>query len=916
MIDHPTNKTNLTEFPKETTFKYPWRKYQSRILGELQNHLGDKHLHVIAPPGSGKTILGLEVALQLNKPTLILTPSIAIRNQWIQRFCDLFLQVDNVPDWISYDIRNPKFLTVVTYQGMHAACNDIKDDESSTEEEESDKVKKSKSADKKLNQIVSGLKAKKIQTIVVDEAHHLKNEWWQTLSKIKTHIDPVIVGLTATPPYDVTLNEWQRYIQLNGPVDAEISVPELVIEGDLCPHQDYLYFNLPTETEHKKILAFRTKSEHIFNEIRTDKVLIEAFEAHPVWKNPLENLEWIYNNLSFYSATIIFLNANKRIIPETHLEVVGDKKMKVPNLDYTWFETVLHFYLFSENEHFVNSEHQRKLELLLRQNGLIERKQINFSKNQSVESSLTSSIGKLESIQEITDFEYQELGNDLRMVILCDYIRKEYFVSTSENTLEINRLGVVPVFEKLRRQNSNHKKIGILTGSLIIIPTSASDVFLRCASKYGVEGIDSSPLTYDSSFVQITYNERIKNHIVHITTEIFQQGEIEILIGTKSLLGEGWDAPAINSLVLASFVGSFVLSNQMRGRAIRTQKDNPGKTGNIWHLATIDPSIKSGGTDIELLKRRFKSFVGVSIKDEPYIENGIGRLDLPSDFSSKEIIHLKNKELLKFASDREELKKRWKSALENGAILIEEIKIPFPNEKDYRTVQTIHLRKTIASLIASLGFSVLIYLESIVQGFARASRHLKTLQDLYLLLTVIGVGGVLLFGRMTYKTLRLYINYRDISKDIQKIGESLLRTLIQTKVFTSDVAKLKVESSKNRWGEVFCHLEGGTTFEKSTFIQLLQEIVNPVDNPRYIIERRSKLGLVFKQIDYHSVPETIGRAKTNAEYFAEQWRTLVGSCNLIYTRTVSGRKLLLKSRIKSLSAQLSDKEIEHINKWR
>ena len=31
---------------------------------------------------------------------------------------------------------------------------------------------------------------------------------------------------------------------------------------------------------------------------------------------------------------------------------------------------------------------------------------------------------------------------------------------------------------------------------------------------------------------------------------------IKVIIGTKSLLGEGWDAPCVNSLILASFVGS------------------------------------------------------------------------------------------------------------------------------------------------------------------------------------------------------------------------------------------------------------------------------------------------------------------------------------------------------------------------
>ena len=72
-------------------------------------------------------------------------------------------------------------------------------------------------------------------------------------------------------------------------------------------------------------------------------------------------------------------------------------------------------------------------------------------------------------------------------------------------------------------------------------------------------------------------------------TDIFSKGYMQVLIGTKSLLGEGWDSPCINSLILASFVGSFMLSNQMRGRAIRVMKEHPEKTSNIWHLVCLRP---------------------------------------------------------------------------------------------------------------------------------------------------------------------------------------------------------------------------------------------------------------------------------------------------------------------------------------
>lgn len=907
----------MTEYPKDIKFKYSWRKYQQRVLDELQDHLTDRHLHVIAPPGSGKTVLGLEVAIRLNKPTLILAPTIAIRNQWIQRFCELFLQTNLTPDWISRDIRNPKFMTVVTYQGIHAACNNWRiEEEEFDDEEESEENENGKSTNSELDKIVNGLKSQNIKTIVVDEAHHLKNDWWQTLTKVKDKLDPIIVGLTATPPYDVTATEWQRYIDLNGPVDTEISVPELVIEGNLCPHQDYVHFTLPTEKENLKIVEFRQNIEKLFQEIKNDKTIIQAIEQHPTWQNPKEHLDWVYSNLSYYSACLIFLKSNDKEIPETHLEVIGDKKFEIPKLDYEWIETLLDFYLYKEKEHFNEfEEHQKTLENRLRRYGAIERRQINFSHNKRVTGFLTSSISKLNGIKEIVDFEYKQLGKNLRLVILSDFIRKEFYINAPENNLELNKIGVIPIFEKLRRANKENKRIAVLTGSMIIIPVSAYAAFEEKAAKYEITQINSSPVPFDNTYVLINQSEQLKHDIVHIVTQIFQRGEIEVLIGTKSLLGEGWDAPAINSLILASFVGSFVLSNQMRGRAIRTQKGNGDKTGNIWHLACIDPTSPTGGDDFDLLKRRFRSFVGVSFQEQPGIENGIGRLNLSENIHHKVEVEKKNVEMFSYAGDRESLKHRWKTALETGMTLVEEIKIPFPEENEYKAVKSIYLNKTIGNLLATLGSGLVGFGLEGLQGLGRTARNIRTTQDLYFFLGVFGVIGMLIFGRLTFKTLRLFLKYRDISKDIQQIGDALLNSLIKAGVINTDYSKLKVETSVDNWGAIYCHLEGGTTFDKSTFINALQEVIAPIDNPRYVIIRKNMFMLFVKQKDYHSVPEVLGRNKNLAKYFKDQWERLVGSCDLIFTRTIDGRKLLLWSRVKSLAAQF-DENVEHVNKWK
>ena len=114
----------MESFPEHIQFCYPWRSYQREVLHHLDRHLENQHLHLVAPPGSGKTVLGLEVMLRLNKPTLIVAPTLAIRNQWVDRFMALFLNVKEQPAWISMDLMNPQFITVTTYQGLHALFQD------------------------------------------------------------------------------------------------------------------------------------------------------------------------------------------------------------------------------------------------------------------------------------------------------------------------------------------------------------------------------------------------------------------------------------------------------------------------------------------------------------------------------------------------------------------------------------------------------------------------------------------------------------------------------------------------------------------------------------------------------------------------------------------------------------------------
>src|SRR5699024_4862337 len=99
---------------------------------------------------------------------------------------------------------------------------------------------------------------------------------------------------------------------------------------------------------------------------------------------------------------------------------------------------------------------------------------------------------------------------------------------------------------------------------LVVIPKNAKDILYKTIEKFGLKPENIIVNDFEEGFLRVnTYQDA---NIAPIITELFYRGEINVLIGTAALLGEGWDCPAVNSLIIASVVGSFMLSNQMRGR--------------------------------------------------------------------------------------------------------------------------------------------------------------------------------------------------------------------------------------------------------------------------------------------------------------------------------------------------------------
>lgn len=886
-------------------FRGTWRDYQDRVLSNADKYLADGKVHIVAAPGSGKTTLGIELIRRLGAPCLILSPGITIRQQWLERIVEGFLLPGRDPEeLLSNDLKNMKTITAITYQALYSAMKRyqgrLADSEGELTEDNEQEAgdKKTEATDGEHTEgesedvdfrdfdILEAVRAAGIRTICLDEAHHLRSEWWKALEKFMKELKGVtVIALTATPPYDSTPGQWKRYIDLCGPIDEEIFTPELVKEGSLCPHEDYIFFNWPAREELRQIEDYQKKEEAVRNRLLTGSRFTDMIATHRGLRSPEEYSERFLDNPKYFSALLIFCQTQQIPFPAYLRELIGAEG-RLPRLDSSWLEVLLQGFLYDDTDSYEVTQSDRE-ELLreLKEAGCIYRKKVSLTHRDAMQRLLAKSQGKMESIGRIVDAEYGSLGEELRLLVLCDYIKKDKLSLAGTDQVMAAEIGAVPIFEHLRRQGREGVRLGCLSGSVILVPMDTREKLEELLGQKGCQGT-LSPVR-ETGYGQLKVKGK-NTHIVAVVTELFRQGEINVLVGTKSLLGEGWDAPCINSLVLATYVGSFMLSNQMRGRTIRTDRDHPEKTGNIWHLACIFPE-KSGKTkhadfsgDYETLVRRFHAFLGVSWKDD-VIESGVERLAIP-EFDTKEKMEKVNEMMLERASDREGMRSRWQRSLREirGGMEVQQVE-DIPAEE----------AKTGFLFVNAVWMEILSLLIAVLMGlgrvFTQAAYGARSVPAAALGLAML--AACVLVARYGVRLVRLSTPERRMTRISQAVADALAEI---GELEDPQHCRAQVESADGL--VIGTWLKGGTMRDKTTFAACMEEIWGVIDNPRYLLTREKRSG---RSEEFYSVPEIFGNKKERALVFEKHMRKVLGRYQVAYTRTPEGRRLLLRARTKS-----------------
>lgn len=296
------NPNDIPPALEELCFRYPLRRYQQEILElvKIKMERGERQLHIVAPPGAGKTIIGLQLISTLKVPTLILAPNTTIQSQWGAKL-DLFIP-DHLTGMLSlsdilgtHEDKPLKPVTVLTYQVLSTPGKEqeyleklahqnwaqeiakgrsistgeaelrildlMHNNESAFNREMSRHVSRlrKKLADvmdledvlhKNALQLLQALRRQKVRLVLFDECHHLTDYWAAIMTLLVKHLDdPIIVGLTGTPPEGKTKTQENRYLSLVGEIDYQVPTPALVKEGGLAPFQDLVLFTQPTEKE-------------------------------------------------------------------------------------------------------------------------------------------------------------------------------------------------------------------------------------------------------------------------------------------------------------------------------------------------------------------------------------------------------------------------------------------------------------------------------------------------------------------------------------------------------------------------------------------------------------------------------------------------------------------------------------------
>ena len=700
------------------TRRVPLRDYQQSLLDRLHPDDGST-LHLLAPPGSGKTLMGLELAVRNGRRALVLVPTTVIGAQWIHQARKLFISpavgspsvtgsvdthlpsarpeqaaeaadltvltyqslavVDSSPAWS--DAARSHWLTEITADGRSAgsaeawlkrleadnprAYNRGLRSRATTIRRQVDELD-----DDAIDSILGpGARARLdalitagVATIVLDECHHLKAHWAIVVHYLvrrlkRAGLSPTLIGLTATEPSGEDRSA-RRYRALLGDVDAEVPVPAVIRAGHLAPCRQLAWFTLPSTEETTFLATAGEELHHRVGELLLspdgiDYLLevvappisstapgggsgsgplprIAGADDHHVsaTAKPPEEDELVRRIVAGFDADPLLAAsaaALLRRIGSYRGTALSTRVVPLlPELDLLDLDDELRLLgRYAHDRLLAAPERRRDWEStreLLRGFGLYLTDSGIRAGRSPVDTITAASRAKDTAVVDILRHELDSIGERLRAVVVTDAAEH----SAPHRALDI--LGPA-------------SRPGPAGGAMRCMSTLLSDADLRSlhpvlltSSRLSLASGDTSlldrlrrstglalPATDDGWMLSVTGQGVGSAGLVLAVSELVAAGEVRLVVGTRGLLGEGWDCPAVNTLIDLTAATTSASTQQLRGRTMRLDPGWADKVAHNWSVTCLLPShprLRSN-PDLNRLRRKAEHLWSLVRIDDP-----------------------------------------------------------------------------------------------------------------------------------------------------------------------------------------------------------------------------------------------------------------------------------------------------------
>ena len=887
---------------------------------------------VVLPPGAGKTLAGLEFARRAGRRTVVFSPNTAIQGQWVSH-----VQAYAPPTITAgTDRAITADVTSLTYQSLASF------DPEREVDEEGDVVPRSASSRPLLEQLsengralVQALRQAGPLTLVLDECHHLLEVWGRLLGELLDRLrDVVVLGLTATPPESLSREQAELVAELFGEVVYATSIPAVVREGHLAPFAELAWLTAPTPQESgwlaEEAVRFQQLTTDLTDPEFSSRPFLSWLDERFVHRSAADDvaapvLDWSRIErdepalaaaaLRFHHAGLLALPAGARLREEHQ---VAPSAADWTALLEDWVRHHL-----SRSDEPADIEAMARLRDALPSVGYrLTRTGIGRGRS-PVDRVLARSAAKTHAATAILTAESRNLGSQLRALVLCDHEQATATLparltgvidqQAGSARLALHTLAADPVTTALCPM--------LVTGSTVAAPYAVASHFVGWAREHGAR-LDDLPDGPATEPVEISGRWSARTW-VPLVTRYFEAGHAQVLVGTRGLLGEGWDACGVNTVVDLTAATTATAVVQTRGRALRVDPAWPGKVANTWTVTAVSEAHPGGDHDWQRLVRKHSGYFCVT--DSGEIADGVTHVDPTlSPFAPPPVADFDafNVRMLDRAERREQTRALWQVGEPYRDTLVHTVRVrgrrpaapptvpedrgvpaapgPLPDARgvrlppgESRPAGRIGLSATVGVAVLVAGVLAPVPVAAAVLAAVAAGAAVWLLTRGHaagaMLDTAAGPPGVLRFGYAVADALH--------GAGLSPRGAESVSVLVEP----DGAYRLAL---------------GGVPAEVSeTFASGLEEVLDPMGDPRYVIARyelvrgsggwwaRAYGGLRWlsgrapdNPVVYHAVPSVLGANAGLAQAFADSWSRWVSPASATYTGNPTGAGILAAHR--------------------